>query len=150
MTAISAFIVKPIKRSDQFGSKGDTVGIYFKTALIHLALPGNDIQVTTRGSGKKNGAILILQFFKAASAALMAEIFPFYFGRVTICHVRSIPNRHLYVNADEPQASITGYSRRADVTIMTAPYPIEAISMVFSDQGHLLAVFVEISGSLFC
>jgi len=75
---IAAVPRKPVQLGHQFGCQLYAMGIDLETPLKDLALTGNHIQIATCGLGVDDLAPSILQFFKAATAALFAQRIPLF------------------------------------------------------------------------
>jgi len=84
--AICAIGRQPVQLGDQLCCQLHTIRVDLETAFKDLAAPGDHIQVAAGGLGVDNLAAAILQFFKAASAALIAEVVPLAVIRSIISH----------------------------------------------------------------
>ena len=73
IASVSALRVQPSDRFYIFRSKLYAFRIYFKTPVIDLALSSHYIQITARGLGVVDGAVVVLVLFEAAETALVAS-----------------------------------------------------------------------------
>jgi hypothetical protein len=84
---ISALVMEPAQASDQLGGEFEAIRVYFKTPLIDLAQPGNNVQISTRCLGEKDVSAIVFYLFETAEAALVAERFPCLFIIIVVIHL---------------------------------------------------------------
>ena len=84
--AICAIGRQPVQLGDQLCCQLHTIRVDLETAFKNLAAPGDYIQIAAGGLGVDDLAAAILQLFKAASAALIAEVVPLSVIHSIVCH----------------------------------------------------------------
>ncbi len=84
--AICAIGRQPVQLGNQFCCQLHAIRVDLETTCKDLAATGDHIQIAAGGLGVDDLAAAILQLFKAASAALIAEVVPLAVIRSIVCH----------------------------------------------------------------
>ena len=81
---VAAPLMEPVEFHNEFGGQLDALGVDLVAPIVDLALPANDVEITTGYLGKENGALLVFELLETTDAAAVAKPFPMV---LVACHL---------------------------------------------------------------